>query len=249
MHDSTYTATRSRPRRIAALAATGAVAALATLAFAGPAVADTNPVSDGDFATPVATANSYDTYCAAGVSGCTTSGSQFGPWTVTSGSVDLYSAGFFPVPTGGVQSVDLDGSQPGGISQDVTLGSNDYQLSVIVGNDIGFCDPNATKTLTWALGSNSGTVTYDPATAAGQWVVVNTSPQSYAAGTYPLSFTSDDPAGDVCGPVITDVTVTAVGSGGAPLANPEIAAGGLTAVGALALITVAVRRRRSAAGT
>jgi choice-of-anchor C domain-containing protein len=73
---------------------------------AAPASAATG-FSDGSFETPVVASNTFVTIFP---------GQPLGPWTVTSGNVDLIGAGFWQAADG-VQSLDLDGGQAGAVSQ------------------------------------------------------------------------------------------------------------------------------------
>ncbi len=47
-------------------------------------------------------------------------GASVGPWTVTGGSIDVVSTGYWPVAGGGTQDVDLNGSGYGVIARNVT---------------------------------------------------------------------------------------------------------------------------------
>jgi choice-of-anchor C domain-containing protein len=87
----------------------GVGAFMATPASAGTGTASRADIgfSDGDFDTPVVTPG---TFIEPGL------GQSIGPWVVTMGNVDLTGAGFWQT-VGGVQSVDLDGDEPGAISQ------------------------------------------------------------------------------------------------------------------------------------
>ncbi|MEE1821816.1 choice-of-anchor C family protein [Streptomyces sp. BE20] len=91
--------------------ATAAVAAL--LAGSGTASGATRALSrfdDGSFETPKVAANTFQTLSA---------GQTIGPWQVTAGSVDLIGAGFWQAAEGD-QSVDLNGSNAGTVSQTFT---------------------------------------------------------------------------------------------------------------------------------
>jgi choice-of-anchor C domain-containing protein len=107
------------------LLAAGAFAA--ALLVASAAQAHVNVVSDGDFATPSGGAT-FTTFSA---------GDSFGPWSVTSGSVDLIG-GYWQSPTAGGGSLDLDGMAPGGVSQSLAIGAGTYGLSFFLsGNPDG----------------------------------------------------------------------------------------------------------------
>lgn len=62
---------------------------------------------DGGFETPVIQPHTFHTYYA---------GESVGPWTVTSGSVELNGAGFWQAAEGD-QSLDLDGADTGALAQ------------------------------------------------------------------------------------------------------------------------------------
>ena len=87
---------------------TGLVIILAALGalMAAPAQA-ANSVINGGFERPVVTPNTFQTFSA---------GQSFGSWTVTKGTVDLIGASFWEA-AGGVQSLDLNGRQPGAVAQ------------------------------------------------------------------------------------------------------------------------------------
>ncbi|MEU3448735.1 choice-of-anchor C family protein [Streptomyces thermolilacinus] len=89
---------------LAGLLATGTVVALATPASA------VSRFDDGSFEYPTAPANSFQTL---------SSGQTIGPWRVTSGAVDHIGAGFWQAAEGD-QSVDLNATQPGTVSQTFT---------------------------------------------------------------------------------------------------------------------------------
>ncbi|MET8627408.1 choice-of-anchor C family protein [Kitasatospora sp. NPDC004669] len=97
--------------RIAALALfVAAGTALAAPAQAAGGHRTLSHFDDGSFESPKAPANSFIEPVA---------GQSIGPWTVTSGNVDLIGAGFWQAAEGD-QSVDLNGSGPGAIAQTFT---------------------------------------------------------------------------------------------------------------------------------
>lgn len=140
------------------LTATGTVLACAGLVIAGahrsiasPVPVSFNLVNDGSFEDqPVTSGSGFDTY---------NQGQTFGGWTVTGGNVDLIST--YWTAEDGNQSVDMNGLEPGTISQTVN-GLNvgqQYQLSFwMAGNTAG--GPNV-KTLTAGIGSNSFDAVFD----------------------------------------------------------------------------------------
>lgn len=92
-------------------------------AAATPAISGT--VQDG-FENPVVTPGTFDAFVA---------GEQMGAWTVTSGDVDLTGAGFWETAEG-VQSLDLNGVQPGAVALDLdTIPLLSYRVSyALAGN-------------------------------------------------------------------------------------------------------------------
>ena len=79
-------------------------------------------VTDGDFSNPPG-GSTFSTYTAG------TTSNSFGPWTVTSGSIDLIG-NYWQNPSAGGGSVDLDGNNPGGISQTLNnLNPGNYVLT------------------------------------------------------------------------------------------------------------------------
>ncbi|MFE7559612.1 choice-of-anchor C family protein [Kitasatospora sp. NPDC057500] len=111
---------------VAALLVAGATA------LAGPAQAAgghraLSHFDDGSFETPKAPANAFTGFGA---------GQAIGPWTVTTGSVDLIGAGFWQAAEGD-QSLDLNGGASGAVAQSFTT------------------VPGATYSVTYALAGNS----------------------------------------------------------------------------------------------
>jgi choice-of-anchor C domain-containing protein len=92
---------------MAALCGTGAFMAAPAHAGTGAGSRADAVFSDGNFDTPVVTPG---TFIEPGL------GQHIGSWRVAMGNVDLTGAGFWQT-VGGDQSVDLDGDEPGGISQ------------------------------------------------------------------------------------------------------------------------------------
>lgn len=201
-----------------------AVAGLATgLALAGAAQASTL-IPDGDFSAPY------------GGGGFTTEFTSFGPWTVTSGSVDLIG-GYWQAP-GGVPntgSVDLDGDSPGGISQTFALAPGSYDLTFdLSGNPDG---SPATKTVDVSVNSASGVYQYTIGLNSHSNMLYL--PESLAfttTGSTTVSFTSVD-VGTPYGPVVGDISVTSV---------PEPASWALMLVGFCGLGGALRRRNRLA---
>ena len=209
--------------------------AAAGLLLAGAAQA-ANLVADGNFNAPSG-GSTFTTYGA---------GSSFGPWLVgtpsqdvgVNGSVDLIG-GYWQAPTPGGGSVDLDGNNPGTISQTLTLAAGTYDLKFYLsGNPDG---GSAAKTVDASVGSGSGTFTYT--TGANTHGAMNYQlevlPFKVAtAGPVTLDFASADASSSPYGPVIGGVSVVS--------AVPEPAAWALMLVG-VAGLGASIRSRRGAA--
>ncbi|MEU8568919.1 choice-of-anchor C family protein [Streptomyces pathocidini] len=154
---------------------------------------------NGSFEYPIAQANSFTTYKA---------GQSIGPWTVGGGGVDLVDDGLWQAAEGD-QSVDLNASAPGSVSQTFTT------------------TPGKTYTVTYALAGNSGGA---PAVKTGRVLVDGQNIQDFSfdttgktparmgyikrqvtfvatAATTTLEFASTTP-GSAYGPAIDDVQVT-----------------------------------------
>ncbi|HEY3754100.1 MAG TPA: choice-of-anchor C family protein [Pseudonocardiaceae bacterium] len=93
-------------RRFAMAAVAVAALSCTSAVVASPANATTG-LLDGSFENPVATANGFVRISA---------GQPLGAWTVTKGDVDLSGSGFWQTENG-AQSLDLDGSVAGAVSQ------------------------------------------------------------------------------------------------------------------------------------
>lgn len=99
-----------------------ALASLAALILLSGTVAATTPgnVVRDTYFLEAQKSGPYTTYYA---------GQSFGSWKVSQGSVDL-KTGYFTTPTEGTNCVDLNGTLPGGISQEVeTVAGKTYTLS------------------------------------------------------------------------------------------------------------------------
>ncbi|HLZ84935.1 MAG TPA: DUF642 domain-containing protein [Caulobacteraceae bacterium] len=207
---------------------------MAGLLFAGAAEA-ANLVADGNFNAPSGGAG-FTTYSA---------GSSFGPWQVGTpaqdigaGSVDLIG-GYWQAPTAGGGSVDLDGNNPGTISQTLTLAKGTYDLTFdLSGNPDGGA---SAKTVDVSVGAGSGAFTYT--TGANSHGMMNyqleTLPFTVAtAGPVTLTFASADAANSPYGPVIGDVSIAS--------AIPEPASWALMLTGVAGLGTTLRSRKRTA---
>ncbi|MDR3449742.1 MAG: DUF642 domain-containing protein [Alphaproteobacteria bacterium] len=180
-----------------------AIAALAGLFLSYGASAATL-VPDGDFSNPYG-GSAYTTYSFS-------AGDTFGPWAVTTGSVDLIG-GYWQSPTGGLTgSVDLDGNAPGGISQTFSLNPGKYVMTFsLSGNPDG---GNALKSLQASIGGSTGDFTYTTganiktnmnyAVETLGFSVGGVGPQNVA-----LSFLSLDGSG-AYGAVVGNVAISAV---------------------------------------
>ncbi len=193
--------------------------AVAALALAGAAhAAGPNLVADGTFA---GSAGSFTTVGNTG---------SIGAWTVGGNSVDWIGSYWTP-PVG--QSVDLDGNDPGAISQTLTgLVGGEYTVTFdLSGNpDGGF----STKTVDVSLGGGPAQqVTFTTSSSGMTWDT-ETLTFNVAAGDQTLSFVSAD-KNTPYGAAIADVSVTAV---------PEPASLGLLLAG-IGMIGVMSSRRRA----
>jgi choice-of-anchor C domain-containing protein len=215
------------------------VGAAALLSLAGSASAITacgvGTICDGTFTTPSG-GSSYITYGAG-----TSAGTSMGPWSVNSGTVDLIG-GYWMPPSPGTGSVDLDGNNPGAISQVVTttLGQM-YELSFYLsGNPDG---GPSTKTVNVTVGASDPPYTYTVT------LLNSKTSMDYAfedlfftglGGATLISFASGDDASSPYGPVIGDVVLAAT-----PLPQTfALISGGLGLVGFMAR-----RKRKSRASS
>ncbi|MFO0455132.1 MAG: choice-of-anchor C family protein, partial [Planctomycetota bacterium] len=158
--------------------------------LAGP-----NAVSDGQFLQGTVS-GAFQVY---------NSGSTFGGWTVTAGSVDLVGTGWQASPTGG-RSVDLDGSAPGTISQTITtVAGNTYSVRFLMSAN----GTSATKALEVSAGGTSFdavvTTTASHSASNMEWHVKTFNFVATSSSTT-LTFKSLSTAGPQ-GAVVADVTV------------------------------------------
>jgi choice-of-anchor C domain-containing protein len=167
-------------------------------------LANAQIVQDGDFSSPYG-GSSYTTYGG---------GSTFGPWNVTGNSIDLTGALWqAPNNTPGTGTVDLDGNDPGGITQNLgTLAAGKYQLTFdLSGNPQG---APTTKALDVSVGGVTQGFTYTLSAANSfsnmlyQTETLDFTLTKPTATT--LSFTSLDSSPTFYGPVIGDVAIQAV---------------------------------------
>jgi choice-of-anchor C domain-containing protein len=202
-------------------AATAVALALSQVGAAQAAI-----VADGAF-TQGSSAGSFSTIGA---------GQTIGAWTVTGNSVDLIGSYWEATPNGG-HTIDLDGNGAGGISQSVTLADGEYQLSFYLGGN-----PDggpATKDLNVSIDgitvpysfTNSGQTHGNMGYQLETFDFTITSPT-----TTTLSFSSTDAAGNPWGPVVGEVSISAI---------PEPSSMALLLAGIGLVGTVARRRNRA----
>ena len=186
-------------------------------------------IVDGNFA---GASGSYQTIGTGGTFGAT------GGWTVVSGSVD-WIGNYWPAPSPGGGSVDLDGDSVGAISQTLFgLAAGTYKVSfALSGNPDG---PPPTKALEVSVtGSAAQDYSYP---LVGDKVNMSYSIESYiftwGGGDATLTFASlNAPSSNPYGPVIGDVSISAI---------PEPATWAMMILGFLGVGFVAYRRRSGA---
>jgi choice-of-anchor C domain-containing protein len=134
------------------------------------------------------------------------SGSTFGGWTVTAGSVDLIGSLFQPSPTGG-RSVDLDGAAPGTISQTITtVAGNTYSVRFVMSaNATGVATKTFEASAAGTTFSSSVTTTSAHSAANMEWFVQSFDFTATGSSTT-LVFKSLSASGNQ-GAVLADVTV------------------------------------------
>jgi choice-of-anchor C domain-containing protein len=163
----------------------------AALCSAGSAKAATL-ILDGDFA------NTSPTFTTEN------NGTAFGPWTVTSGSVDLIG-GYWQSPTPGGGSLDIDGNSNGSIAQTFTAPAGNYVFTFdLSGNPDG---PPITKSLEVQIGSTTETFNYTLSgnTHADMMYIPETFDFTSTGAPLTLSFLSLDNPSSPYGAVIGDV--------------------------------------------
>lgn len=155
-------------------------------------------VKDGNFEKPIVSGG-FNEY---------TAPQNFGQWTVSAGSIDLVASSYW-MPAHGNQSVDLNGSNAGTISQDLsTVPGTNYVLSFDLAGNI-VCPP-AVKQMQVMWGSTIVTtlsfdITGHSASNMG-WKHHKYTVQATDADTV-LSFVSLTPG--ECGPALDAVSVKA----------------------------------------
>lgn len=222
--------------RILGLVAFGLLATLATEVKA-------NFILNGDFSSPNVPNSAYATTFGLGSTGITS-------WTVISGttdpgqgSVDLLASSFILPPITGQQTVDLDGTNPGGpaaggISQSVsglTVGQL-YALTFSYANN-----PNTpTASFLITAGGSSETLTHTGSTSTVPAYTTGTLIFTATAATQVISFQSTDPVNQQSGIVLgnVDLETTTV---------PEPSSIAMVSIASLVGVGAFVRRKRSIA--
>jgi|SRR5271165_1840002 len=210
--------------------------AVAAVASASAALA-ANVVVDGDFNNTNA---AFQTIF---------SGSTFNAWTVTNGSIDLIG-GYWQSPsganaaTGGTNgSVDLDGDNPGGISQLIggLTSGNTYTLTfALSGNPDGGPSTKSVDVSIGSVANDNFTYTTTSNTHTNmQYIIESVSFTANASNT--LSLVSQDASSSPYGPVVGDVSIVAGSS------IPEASTWAMMFAGFAALGFLGLRGRRAAA--
>ena len=134
-------------------------------------------------------------------------GSSIGPWTVSSGSVDLIGSYWQAPPTGGY-SIDLDGNGPGAISQSLGLAAGHYELSFyLAGNPDG---GDSLKSLTVSVGDASQSFSFlTTGHSSGNMGYALETLDFTVTGATTLTFQSND-VNSPWGPAIGGVSIAAV---------------------------------------
>ena len=197
------------------------------LALAHAGAAHASGVTDGDF-TQGAAAGSFTTIAG---------GHTIGPWTVTGNSVDLIGSYWERTPDHGY-TVDLDGNGAGGVRESVgTLAAGTYELGFYLGgNPDGGPVTKRVKVsidgITVPFSFNTTGATHGNMGYEYEYIDFTVAHPTSTS----VSFTSLDAANNPYGPVLGEVTLTAI---------PEPASLALM-LGALGAFGLAASRRRHA---
>ena len=178
----------------------GAAFCAAVIVTAASSYASANSlIADGDFSNP------------SGGGGFTTisAGSSFGPWTVTSGSIDLIG-GYWQSPTSGGGSVDMDGNNPGTIIQSfIAPTTGTYDLTFFLSGNPDGGNPLKTLDVSVGLANQIFTYTTGSNTHGDMLYVPELLTFGAVAGLNTLQFSSLDDPSSPYGPVIGDVSLAA----------------------------------------
>ncbi len=131
------------------------------------------------------------------------SGSSFGPWNVTAGSIDVVSTAYWNASGGGVNDIDLNGSSYGTIQRSITglTSGSSYTLTFSYAINPGAATAGARV----RIGNLDQTLTAtNPATGSFQ-----TATYTFTAGssTETLSFAGSGPNGS-CGVVLDNIAIS-----------------------------------------
>jgi choice-of-anchor C domain-containing protein len=192
---------RFRPgRKVGLVTAVLTIGAMLSVSPAARATtnASVTGIQDGDFESPVTSAPYQQI----------NSGQSIGPWTVTSGSVDLI--GSYWQAYSGVQSIDLNGCAPGTIDQSVgvTPGQSSTLTFAYAGNPAE--DPGIENFHVEINGTNVGAFQFDSSTASVSdmsWKMASIPIPASTSSTLDLSFVSDTTASRCGGPALDDISL------------------------------------------
>lgn len=160
--------------------------------------ANADYITDGDFSNPNG-GSSFTTY---------SNGSSFGPWNVTSGTVDLIG-GLWQSPTVGGGSVDLNGNAPGSISQAASTTAGNFLLTFsLSANPAGGLGLHTVQVSVGDAIQNFVFNVLPSQTFANMNYIVETL-AFHTTGATTLSFASLDAASPY-GPVVGGVSISAV---------------------------------------
>jgi hypothetical protein len=164
-----------------------------------------------------------------------------GGWTVTGASIDLIG-NYWEAPSSvtNAGSVDLDGNNPGGIQQTISIGPGMYSLSFYLsgnpdggtGLKMGLSGVTGGTPLTQVFSYTTGSNSHSNMMYEHEIMDFTIAPGTTSAT---LSFSSTDPAPSFFGPVIGNVSISAV---------PEPSTWAMMILGFIGVGFVAYRRKR-----